>query len=255
MGKIIKHEMYIDTLKRNRDVYVYLPYNYNNSNKSYDVIYMHDAQNVFFANKSYSGKSWGVLENFNNENQTQCIFVCVDHGEQYRISEYGVLEHSNNALNFVKEGKIPKDIEGHKYIKWLVKSLVPFINNNYKTKNTLNTTSIIGSSMGGLISLYAICKYPNVFGNAGVLSPSFWFCNDTLYDLVMDSKFNGKIYMSVGTNENGIEISKAYIEGATKMANILTYKGDFTYRVVQDGIHNEGEWAKLMPNIVNYFLN
>ncbi len=254
MGKLIKHEMYIDTLNRKRDVYVYLPCEYEDNKDLYDVVYMHDAQNVFFAEKSYSGASWGVLENFNNKNQKQCIFVCVDHGDEHRISEYGVLEHSEASKKFIEEGTIPSDIQGDLYVKWLVDTLMPFINKNYRVKEKRENTAIMGSSMGGLISLYAVSKYPKAFGNVGILSPAFWFCSEKLYEFVKKSDFDGKIYMSVGTNESGIEKASAYINDATKMAGILAFKGDFVYRVVKDGIHNEKDWAILMPEIIDYFL-
>ncbi len=253
MGKLINHKMYIDTLQRERDVYVYLPYNYDENNNSYDVVYMHDAQNVFFAEKSYSGASWGLLENFNNENQKQCIFVCIDHGEEHRISEYGVLEHSEKSQKFINEGTIPSSIQGDEYLKWLVQSLIPFINENYRVKQKRENTTILGSSMGGLISLYASCKYPKTFGNCGVLSPAFWFCSEQLYDFVEQSNFYGKIYLSVGTKEEGIEKPKTYINDATKMSSILAFKGDLIYRVVKDGLHNEKYWEKLLPEIINFF--
>ncbi len=255
MEKIIEHKMNINTIGRDRNVYVYLPYDYYTSNKKYPVVYMQDAQNVLFDEKAMGGVSWGITRNFNNEQQQQCIFVCVDHGREHRIPEYGVIEHSERSLQFIEDGTIPNGIEGEKYIEWFVNSLVPFINENYNTINTLDTTSIVGSSMGGLISLYAICKYPNVFGNAGVLSPAFWFSSDKYYDFVKEAEINGKVYISVGTNESGIERSNAYIDGATKMSNILAYKCDFMYRVVKDGIHHESDWEKLMPEIITYFLN
>ncbi len=255
MSRIDEFVLNITPLNRDRNVYVYLPVDYDNNTEKYDVVYMHDAQNVLFDEKAMGGVSWGITRNFNNENQRQFIFVCIDHGSEFRFSEYSAIDHSMYTKRFIKDNLIPKEIQGESYMEWLVNELMPVINEKYRTKTLAKNTSIIGSSMGGVISMYAICKYPEVFGNAGVLSPAFWFGGKGYYDMIHTAQGLGKVYMSVGTNEEGFGTAEMYLNDATKVSNILVDKADFMFRVVKDGIHNEADWDKLMPEIMNFFYN
>ncbi len=255
MSRVDEFVLNITPLNKDRNVYVYLPVDYEKNTEKYDVVYMHDAQNVLYDEKSYGGVSWGIMRKFNNPGQKQAIFVCIDHGSDYRISEYSVIEHSDYLKDFIKENSMPTDIQGESYMEWLVDELIPFINKKYRTKTNKENTSIIGASMGGVISMYGICKYPEVFGNAGVLSPAFWSEGEKYYDFIENSKGLHKVYMSVGTEENGIGKSEMYVNDAIRVSNIIATKTDFMFRVVRGGKHNEIEWDKLMPEILNFFNN
>ncbi len=121
---------------------------------------MHDGQNVFDDSTSFAGE-WGVDETLDSisSHGKEIIVVAVDHGGQKRINEYC-------PYDMEKFGKG----EGNQYVDFLVKDLKPFIDKNYRTEKDKQNTFIAGSSMGGLISMYAVLKYPGVFGGAGVFS-------------------------------------------------------------------------------------
>jgi predicted alpha/beta superfamily hydrolase len=183
--KIIDTAFLIPQLKRTRRVWIYLPKSYAaNTGKRFPVLYMHDGQNVFDDATSYSGE-WGVDEFLDSTKLAQSIVVAVDHGGNKRLNEY-------NPYDNEKFGKG----EGSAYVDFLVKTLKPYIDKNYRTLPDQPNTSVAGSSMGGLISLYAILRYPSVFGGAGVFSPAFWISGSGIYNDIRKygSKVNGRIY-------------------------------------------------------------
>ncbi len=160
---IIDTAFLIPQLKRTRRIWIYLPDDYcDGTNKKYPVLYMHDGQNVFDEATSYSGE-WGVDEFLDATSLSKCIVVAVDNGAIKRMNEY-------NPYDNEKFGKG----EGDEYVDFIANTLRPFINKNYRTIKNKEHTFIAGSSMGGLISMYAVLKYPKLFGGAGVFSPSFW---------------------------------------------------------------------------------
>ncbi len=162
--KIIDSAFFIPQLKRNRRIWIYLPPDYKIVKKHYSVLYMHDGQNLFDDATSYSGE-WGVdeyLDSIFTLNKKEVIVVGIDNGLSKRMNEY-------NPYSFKQFGIG----EGDKYVDFLVKTLKPFIDKHYKTLADKKNTYVAGSSMGGLISLYAVMKYPSVFGGAGIFSPAF----------------------------------------------------------------------------------
>src|ERR1044072_7522726 len=114
----------------------------------HSFLYMHEGQNVFDDLTSFAGE-WGVDETLDSigNHSREMIVVAVDHGETKRINEYC-------PYDMEKYGKG----EGDQYVDFLVKTLKPFIDKKYRTIKTKQNTFIAGSSMGGLISMYAILK-------------------------------------------------------------------------------------------------
>ncbi len=162
--RIIDTAFFMPQLNRTRRIWIYLPTDYNQSNKKYGVLYMHDGQNLFDDATSYSGE-WGVDEYLDSiflKGKTQVIVVGIDNGLSKRMSEYNPWEFQNFGKG-----------EGDLYIDFLVQTLKPFIDKNYRTFTGKKNTYIAGSSMGGLISLVAVLKYPAVFGGAGIFSLHF----------------------------------------------------------------------------------
>ena len=151
-------------LNRKRRIWIYLPQNYTtDTSRRYPVLYMQDGQNVFDEATAFSGE-WGVDEYLNSlPAEKQCIVVAVDNGGNDRMLEYNPF---NNKQFGKGEGKI--------YARFLAKVLKPYIDVHYRTKTEARFTTVAGSSMGGLISYYTAIDYPQVFGSAGVFSPSFW---------------------------------------------------------------------------------
>ena len=168
-----------------RNIDVWLPPNYD-ENKAYPVLYMHDGQMLFDAKKSWNGQEWGVDEVmaqliFKNE-VTPLIVVGIWNGGINRHSEYfpqkpfeslpPQVQDSlvNRVIRNAETDLFSRQVYSDNYLKFLVEELKPFIDATYNTLKDASSTYIAGSSMGGLISMYAICEYPEVFGGAACLS-------------------------------------------------------------------------------------
>jgi len=160
---------------RARRVWLYLPPGYSKSQpRRYPVLYLQDGQNVFDEATAFAGE-WGVDETLNQlaangQNPNGCIVVAVDNGGDRRLDEYSPWVNAE----YKKGG------EGDPYTDFLALTLKPYIDAHYRTRPDAAHTAIVGSSMGGLIALYAGLKYPRVFGRVGVFSPAIWFAKDSL---------------------------------------------------------------------------
>lgn len=161
-----------------RNVYVWLPADYSKS-KKYAVVYMSDGQNLFDAEKMFNHQEWCVDEVFGELLEAgriqNCIVVGVANSFRTRSQEYfpqDVFErYSPELKEYAKSKRMGEDeLLGNNYLKFLVEELKPFIDATYSTRKDRNHTFHMGSSMGGLISSYAVAKYPEVFGGAGCLS-------------------------------------------------------------------------------------
>jgi predicted alpha/beta superfamily hydrolase len=232
---IISDKFDMPQLGRQRRVWIYLPADYETSGRKYPVLYMHDGQNLFDDATSGYGE-WGVDEIMDKmPSKEQCIIVGIDHGGQNRIMEYDPYD--------TKYGKG----RGDDYVDFLVKTLKPYIDSHYRTKKDARSTSIAGSSMGGLISMYAILKYPDVFGTAGIFSPAFWISPE-IFDYAKNKQLKkySRMYFVCGDAESGTMVSDMQ-----KMADIIRAKGiseQNTPEVVVKGAkHNEKQWNGDFP--------
>ena len=226
-------------LKRTRRVWIYLPDGYASSKQYYPVLYMHDGQNVFDDATSYAGE-WGVDECLDTMKK-KCIVVAVDHGGPKRINEYC-------PYDMERFGKG----EGDKYVDFLVLVLKPYIDTHYRTKKNRENTFIAGSSMGGIISMYAILKYPNVFGGAGIFSPAFWIGPKIFDDIkAKGKKVNGRIYFYAGERE-----SETMAPDLQKAGDLMKQVSPATMTIVirSDGQHNERRWRTEFPLFYEWLL-
>ena len=239
---IIDSAFFMPQLNRYRRIWVYLPVDYNSQQqKKYPVLYMHDGQNLFDARTSYAGE-WGVDDFLDANKLPACIVVGIDNGGDKRMTEY-------NPYDSQQFGKG----EGKQYLEFIVKTLKPYIDKQYRTEKNASHTIIAGSSMGGLISMYAILMYPEVFGKAGVFSPAFWVAGDHIYNDVKsgDSKLNGKIYFYAGGWEG-----EHMAAGTEKMAELLQKKSQLQVKlkIKKTGKHTEKEWQNQFPAFYRWIL-
>jgi len=217
-------------LKTTKKIWIYLPEGYATAvKKKFSVIYMHDAQNLFDAKTSFVGE-WNVDEKLDSL-KAQVIVVGIEHGNEKRIEELTPYKNEKygggNADN---------------YVDFIVKTLKPYIDKNYRTKTKPKNTIIMGSSLGGLVSYYAAVKYPEVFGKAGVFSPSFWFSKEIFTFTEKAPKIKTKIYFLSGDNED-----ENMVKDMTKMEHLLDTKRCYCLhltktKVVKNGQHNEKLW-------------
>lgn len=216
-------------LQSTKKIWIYLPKNYNASKRKYPVIYMHDAQNIF-NNKTSSFGEWNVDEKLDSL-RAQVIIVGIEHGNEKRIEELTPYKNTKygggNADN---------------YLEFIVNNLKPKIDTQYRTKPNAENTAIMGSSLGGLTSYYAVLKYPKAFGKAGVFSPSFDYSKDIYTRTENIKKIKAKIYFLYGDNED-VDM----VPNMEKMDNLLAEKRcecqHLTQkRMVRGGQHNEKLW-------------
>lgn len=238
--KILDTAFLIPQLNRARRVWIYLPKDYTVSGKRFPVLYMHDGQNVFDDATSFSGE-WGVDEFLDSTRSKSCIVVAIDHGGAKRINEYC-------PYDMERFGKG----EGDAYVDFLAKTLKPYIDKNYKTLKTSKSTFVAGSSMGGLISMYAVLKYPDVFGGAGVFSPAFWVGPAIHNDIkTKGKKVNAKLYFYGGKLE-GESMIPEMLKAFEGMSDVSRSK---MISVIRDeGKHNEPTWRKEFPLFYQWLM-
>jgi len=230
----------LDTIKT---IWVYLPTNYENSKKTYPVIYMHDAQNLFDAKTSYADE-WEVDEYMDTLTGNQSIIIGVEHGNEKRIDELTPYKHEKYG-----GGK------GDAYLTFIMNTVKPHIDVTYRTKPEAEHTTIFGSSLGGLISFYAVIKHPETFGKAGVFSPAFWI-NPEIYDFVksVETHKTSKFYFLAGTDEGETMIPKL-----EEMITLLKSKGakdnQLESHIIKDGQHNEKFWAAHFGEAYQWLFN
>jgi alpha-glucosidase len=250
----LTEEFYIPQLNRKRRIWLYLPPDYQNSRKRYPVIYMHDGQNLFDSATSFAGE-WEVDETLNriyNEKGIGFIVIGIDNGGKKRLDEY------SPWINAKYGGG-----EGGQYVSFIVKTLKPYIDQNYRTLSEKQNTVIFGSSMGGLISFYAGLHHPEVFGKIGAFSPSFWF-SDKSFD---DTKDHGnlrdsRLYFLAGNKEGEKtdfdEISQT-VTDMNKMIALLKQNGfdpdNITSKVIPEGKHNEKMWKEYFKEAVLWLFD
>lgn len=183
-GSIVRFEKFESKNVTARNVDVWLPQGYNASQK-YAVLYMHDGQMLFDSSVTWNKQEWGVDETMTELLQKKliqnCIVVAVWNNAKFRHADY-FPQKPFEQLSKSKQDSIytatrssnfslfAAPVQSDKYLKFIVKELKPFIDKKFSTYKDRSHTFIAGSSMGGLISLYAICEYPDVFGGAACLS-------------------------------------------------------------------------------------
>ncbi|MEO1030636.1 MAG: alpha/beta hydrolase-fold protein [Bacteroidota bacterium] len=218
----------LDTIKQ---IWVYLPKDYQNSEKRYPVVYMHDAQNLFDDKSSYVGE-WHVDEYLDKQDDKESIIIGIEHGNEKRIDELTPYAHETYG-----GGK------GDAYISFIKNTLKPHIDSTYRTKPDAPSTTIFGASLGGLISFYAVVKYPDVFGKAGVFSASFWF-SEKIYNLVKSTAIpeSSKFFFLIGEKEGD-----SMVPDQDRMVKLLKSKGvkpkQMESHIIKDGEHNEKLWS------------
>ena len=240
---ILDSSFYIPQLDRYRRIWIYLPENYQASKKMYPVLYMQDGQNVFDDATSGFGE-WGVDEALDSlgAKHKEIIVVAIDNGGDKRLNEY-------SPYDMEKYGKG----EGDQYVDFLVQTLKPFIDKHYLTKKDERNTFVAGSSMGGLISFYAILKYPEVFGGAGIFSPAFWITPQLKnIDPQKAKKVKGKIYFYAGGQESETMVpDMLYVFEQMKKYS----KAKMQTVIRAEGKHNEPTWRDEFPLFYQWIID
>lgn len=247
---VLDSAFYMPQLNRSRRIWIYLPPGYKKGHKHYPVLYMHDGQNLFDELESAYGE-WGVdecLDSLIEKGKPACIVIGIDNGGNKRMSEYNSYEFTwkrdTSSTTFSPEGDA--------YLNFISKTLKPYIDKHYRTLSSKENTVIAGSSMGGLISYYAVLKYPDVFGKAGIFSPAFWTASE-INDLTdsLDGSLKGKYFFYMGGKEDDDDLNRM-IEIKDKVGK---NSSAMVYSVVDpNGKHNEQAWRKWFAEFYNFIM-
>lgn len=229
-------------LDTTRTIRVYLPQEYETTQKHYPVLYMHDAQNLFDTTTAFSGE-WKVDEFLDIQKGQKVIVIGIDHGQEKRIKELTPFPHEKYGGG-----------EASAYVDFIRETLKPHVDLSFRTLPGPQNTAIMGSSLGGLVSFYAATKYPDVFGKAGIFSPSFWF-SEEIFNFAEASALekSSKFYFLGGTSEG-----EDMVPDILKMKGLLLEKGvepkGIKVKIVQEGTHNEGFWSSEFPEAFEWLF-
>lgn len=242
-----------------RDILVYLPPSYDQGNRCYPVIYMHDGQNLFDQVTSFAGE-WEVDETMQalSREGLEAIVVGIANTGAERLDEYSPFHEPKQGGG-----------QGEQYLEFVTRTVKPLIDSSFRTLPDRVHTGIIGSSMGGLISLFAFFCYPDIFGLVGAMSPSLGFARQAIFPVIQQASFGGgKIYLDAGTQEYSNPgthpllcriRSYHYLATVRKMYQLLRRKGyhpnqNLLYVEAEGAIHSEKAWASRLPGAIRFLL-
>ncbi len=232
-------QVYSPQLENTRDVLVYLPPSYFTTTRRYPVFYMHDGQNLFDSATSFAGVEWQVDETLEALSAEGCEAIVVglpNLGEQRR---YEYVPPTNPWW----AGR------GDRYVAFLCDTIKPLIDDAFRTQTDRAHTGVIGSSLGGLISLYAFFDKPQVFGLCGALSPSMWVGRRVIYQHIRPPLPADRIYIDNGSQESSTRplidrlLEQGYRDGQ-----------DLWYLCEEGGQHTESAWARRLPGALRFLL-
>lgn len=250
-----------------RTVEIWLPPAYGQGNsKGYAVLYMHDGQNLFEPQKSFIGVDWGVdeaLATLGGQKQIRPVIVVGIWNTPQRLREYlpqrPFSAHQSQGLR----RRLRKHYGGtplsDQYLHFLVHELKPFVDSRYRTRPQREHTYLMGSSMGGLISLYAMCEYPQIFGGAGCLSTHWPIAPQALWAYLkkrLPKAGRHKIYLDYGDEAQ----SSAYRASQRQADLIMQGRG---YRFGRDWLsywydrapHSETAWRTRLKVPLRFLLH
>ena len=269
------HSNFID----NRRIDVWLPENYTKE-KKYTVLYMQDGQMLFDPATTWNKQAWEIdktiTQLISDKKIKDCIIVGIWNGGKVRHATY-FPQKAFNLLSELDKKYIEEKNKNYKtdtekfepnsdnYLKFLVQELKPYIDFTYSTNKDIANTIIGGSSMGGLISLYAICEYPQVFGAAICMSthwPGFSVIENNpvpkafqnyLKTNLPDAK-NHKIYFDYGNKT----LDESYAEHQTEVDKIMISKGfspsNWMTKFFEGDDHSEKAWNKRVHLPLEFIL-
>ncbi len=248
-----------------RHVDVWLPPSYaQHEERRYPVIYMHDGQNLFDPRTSFIGVDWGideVMTRLIGEKQVPQALVVGIWNTPGRVAEYMPQKPFEKYLSPAKQAEFSQQ-EGKpvsdQYLRFIVSELKPFIDLTYRTMSDREHTSIMGSSMGALISLYALCEYPQFFGGAGCVS-THWPAGDGvmlpyLKESLPDAQTH-KLYFDFGTET----LDAAYEPYQNEVNGIMgengyTQEKNWITRKFQGDEHSERAWKRRVHLPLQFLL-
>jgi predicted alpha/beta superfamily hydrolase len=232
-------------LDNTRDVEIYVPPSYRTSGRHYPVVYMHDGQNLFDPRTSFAGE-WQVDETMERlaPEGVEAIVVAIPNMGPRRIDEYSPFRDPKNGGG-----------RGEAYLAFIIDTLKPRIDRRFRTKPEREHTGLVGSSMGGLISLYGFLRHPQVFGFAGAMSPSLWFADRAVLEFARQApRWTGRLYLDVGTEEGARTVRNTRAAARLLQRKAVRGRGRVLYVEERGARHHESAWAARFEHAIRFLL-
>lgn len=236
---IISEQFEIPQLIKTRRITALLPWNYYETDKHYPVIYLQDGQNLFDDFAPFG--SWGLAKRLAflaERGKADFIVIAIDHAESERIAEF--------------TPTLPTSVlgagDGEKYARFLTETLKPYIDSHYRTRPEREFTGIGGSSMGGLISIYAAMLHPDKYSRLMLFSPSFWVTPNLPIRFIDEvPQFEGRIYIYGGGRESEMLVGR--LQAFYDKINTVNHERNLQARLSINpmGRHSELEWGREFP--------
>ena len=270
--------LYSPQLDNTRQILAYLPPTYAHGSRRYPVLYMHDGQNLFDRETSSIGE-WCVDETMEDlsEEGIEAIVVGIPHMGANRVHELSPYACSRSGSLGL----------GREYLSFVVDTVKPLIDGSFRTSTESSMTGIMGSSMGGLISLFALFQYPDVFSLCGAMSPALWFDDFRIFEDVKSGWGTScRIYLDTGTEEVDLSIpdspiaveyryrlrkvlgeetpisnaalSTLWLDDVRRLQQVIRNRGldgsQLMY-VEEEADHSEASWARRLPKALQFLLS
>lgn len=243
---LVRRRILSPQLRNYRDVMVALPPSYDSGTDRYPVVYMHDGQNLFDPATAFAGH-WQlttVLAELAAAG-TEAIIVGIANQGRHRLHEYSPFPDANRGGG-----------GGDRYLAFVAETLKPLIDRDFRTNPARATTAIAGSSMGGLISLYGLYRFADIFGAAGVMSPALWYAGRSILDYVnaWSTLAVGRLYLDIGLQE-----PTSAVADARALRDILERQEpatapEFEYVEDEGGIHDEATWGRRFSRCLPFLV-
>lgn len=249
--------MFSKSLKREKRVFIYLPKSYEKSDKFYPVLYMHDGQNLFDDLTGYMNNSWHLMDVYENHPEIpEVIIVGIESDSKKRADELIPFEFS------YRNGEIEGG-DADLYLNFIVRQVKPYIDSKFRTFKSPKNTGLMGSSFGGVNSIYAATLYSQYFTRFGCLSNALMYKEfyEPLKKLIEHSSYTSvkKFYMDVGTKETeNSNINELYVDLNKELFEVFTSKiseDKCRFDIIKDGIHHEKAWEERFPKVIKYLFN
>lgn len=268
IGKITRIDPFDSKYVVSRKVDIWTPQEYwDDKDQEFAVLYMNDGQNAFDPSLSrYSHTDWGIDETITRLRQEQRIrhtIVVAIWSTAHRVAEYMPQRLPENTLFERLQNTVRRysgvSICSDGYLRFIVEELKPFVDTNYRTLPDPENTFIMGSSMGGLISLYAVCEYPRVFSGAACVSTHFPIGRGIVLKHMeehLPDPANHKFYFDYGTRT----VDSAYEKYQLRADEILQENGykqgeNWLTRKFVGHKHSETDWRKRVHVPLEFLLN
>lgn len=242
-------------LGNRRDVAVYFPPGYEEGSARYPVLYVQDGQNIFDPATAYGGTDWGLAQTCDRlikAGEMAPVIIVAPYNTSGRAGEYTPVPDAGYGGG-----------NGDAYGRFLSDELKPFVDANLRTRPEAESTAIMGSSLGGLISLHLAFTRPEVFSRAAALSPSLWWAEGYMARWTRRSRLpepRPRLWIDMGTKE-GDEPSdhESNVQGLRAFGAALSERGwrigaGFSVREIAGGAHNESAWRARAADVLKFLF-